>query len=626
MNISKSTVKNIFVLSLLPVISLFSFLFYVFWTYPVQILSQELAINNYFLFDSPYLQTSLLVCVILFILLILTSKFLPKVFPYILGLILVFLIGTFLYKLTSYDFGTFIDNNSLTTSKSILGYSSWYFALDGIIPIASIIITVFALKKDFYKPILLIFFLFYNISNIPTLINLKVQTIPTGSSRSITLSKNHKNVLLFMCDSVSPNILRENLTNLWTDDVKAWTKDFTFYDNVTSLTSEGTVGSLPSLIGGYEFTHQKQIEHFLKNTNTVISNSLYYLPSVYFYTELALKSIQKNNQKIPVTVKSEQIGEAIFNSGTNSIKLSSSQMINSPTPILSVSLYYFTPYLFKNNLAIDRDPKLSFGWAKSITTRVTQPARWIVHPPSTINIQAEDTSKSAFYYLEDSGLHTPFDHYANPPYSIYKASSTKDIENVFSDTLQHRMERLNTIIKILKDNDIYDNTRIIITSDHGTQHRPNGDLIVQYLKEISTDEEFLIYNDWVLPVFIMDKKFNTSQPAMNTDSRFLSTGDINNAILSSFDINSSNYIDYLSTMPPKRAFNVISIYWGLSHYLEGSRAENYTKTFNDYMKDISQQKLYKIRDIKTSDYDTIPLSNVKSLSDLTNIPNIEYLE
>ena len=119
MDNTKSTLKDIFLLCLLPVMTLFSFLFYVFWTYPVQILSQELTINEYFLFNNLYLQISFLLCVILFITLIVTSKKFPKLFPYVLGSVLVCLIWTFLYKITSYDFGTFIDNNSLTTSESI---------------------------------------------------------------------------------------------------------------------------------------------------------------------------------------------------------------------------------------------------------------------------------------------------------------------------------------------------------------------------------------------------------------------------------------------------------------------------------------------------------------------------
>ena len=362
MSNTKSTLKNMFLLYFLPVLSLFSFLFYVFWAYPVQILSQELAINSYFLFNNPYLQTSLLVCIVLFIALIITSKKSPKLFPYILGLILFFLIGTFLYKITSYDFGTFIDNNSLTTSKSILGYSFWYFTFDIIFPILSIIITVFILKKNFYKPILLLLLLFYSTENITTLINLKIQEPTETTITLLTLSKNHKNVLVYMLDSLSPNILRENLTNLWTDDVKAWSKDFTFYDNVTGLSPETTVGSLPSLIGGYDFTIQKQIGYYLKDTNTIISNSLIPFYSHYLI-ELALKSIEENLQKTPISVMTSiNINEKIFSSKDSKTVIPSSKLSYLQIPILSASLYRFTPYIFKNNLANTGDPKLSFGW------------------------------------------------------------------------------------------------------------------------------------------------------------------------------------------------------------------------------------------------------------------------
>ena len=621
MSNTKSTLKDMVLLCLLPVLSLFSFFFYVFWAYPVQILSQELAINEYFLFNNPYLQTSLLVCLVLFIALIITSKSLPKLFPYILGLILVFLIVTFLYKYTiAYDFGTFIDNYSLTTSKPILGYSFWYFTLDLIFPVLSIIITVFALKKNFYKPILLLL-LFYSTENILTLANLKVQepTKNTTNVGSITFSKNHKNVLLFLFDSLSPNILRENLTNLWSDDVKAWSKDFTFYDNVTALSMEGSIGSFPSFIGGYEFTHQKQIEHFLKNTNTTISNTLFYLPTDYFYTELALKSIQKNTQKNPITVRKViDIHNKYFHSESDKT-IVSSQILYAQIPILSVSLYHFTPYIFRNNLSVTKDPKQSFGWSNLKNTDI----RWIEIPQQSISIQVQDTTQPVFHFITDPGLHTPFAYWGGI-YDIYKAQNTKDIKNLFSDVLRHRMERLNTIIKILNDNNIYDSTRIILASDHGTQQRPNGELILQYLKEISTDKEFSLYkNNWMLPVFIMDKNFNTSQKKIKIDSRFLSLGDINNTVLSSFD---TNYVDYLSTMPPKRAFNVIALPWRFSHYLEGGRSEEDQRVFNSFEKYVSSREVYKVRDVKTSDFEIITTTNATSLSDLTNIPTIEYLE
>ena len=626
MSNTKSTLKDMVLLCLLPVISLFSFFFYVFWAYPVQILSQELTITEYFLFDSPYLQTSLLVCFILFIALIITSKSLPKLFLYVLGFILVFLIGTFLYKYTiAYDFGSFIDNNSLTTSKSILGYSFWYFTLDLIFPILSIVITVFALKKNFYKPILFLFFLFYSTENITTLIKLEVQepAKTTANGIPMTLSKNHKNVVLLVIDSLSPNILRESLTDLWTKNEKAWTKDFTFYDNVTGLSTAATSGSLPSLLGGYEFTFQKQIAHFLKNTNTVVSNTLFFYPDLFFYSEQALKSIQKNTQKIPVTVvNSKDITDKKFYSESDKAVVNSSQALYTQIPILTVSLYYFTPYIFRNNLSITRDPEQSFGWKTLKNTYI----RWIELPQNSINIQVQDTEEPIFSYLHDVGLHNPYT-YNGAVYDIYKAKNTKDIEILFSDVLRYRMGRLNTIIKILKDNNIYDSTRIIVTTDHGTQRSPKRDLIMQYLKEISTDEEYLFYKykdylTYSLPVFIMDKNFSTSQTAMKIDSRFLSLGDINNAILSSFD---TNHTDYLITMPPKRTFNVLQLHYRLPYYLEGSRSEGDKGVFTSFEDNIFQQRFYKVRDIKTGDFDLIT-TNFTSIADLTKMPTIEYLE
>ena len=633
MSNTKSTIKNIISLCLLPVISLFAFSFYVFWTYPVRILTKELELTGYFLFNNPYLQTSLLVCIILFIALIITSKFYSKVFPYILGLILVFLIGTFLYKITSYDFGTFVDNNSLSTSKLVLGYSFWYFALDIVFPILSIIITVFALKKNFYKAIFLLFLVFYTTENIITLTQLKITDFSFDlpitkeqGAREITISSNHPNLFLFMFDSINTPVMLDIINNQWNDKQKAWTKDFTFYDNVTSLTTENTTGSFANLIGGYSFTHQEQIAFYLSNSLDIFkkTNKFSTADPTWYHRERALLHIEEElNQQIDIT--SMRIQDRTFSTNIKA------DLTPSKTPIINVSLYFYTPYILRNNLANNRVVSASFGWNNYFSN-----TEWITINKSIL-VHIRETDKPKFYLIYNEGLHYP---YTNPtsPIDIYYAKTSEDINTIITHTANYNMKDLNFLVDILKKNEVYDSTRIIINTDHGTLRQGGTERIIQeYIETIAPPQSLPIYKmtlhhysneyslGFQLPVFIMDKKINTTQDKMKVDSRFLSLADTYGAVINTFT-NSYPIPDYLVISPPKRAFNIPSLTWGVSQHLMGIRSDYWIPYFVDFTNQIAMNSNYfvKMYDIKTGQFEVF--KHGTNIADITNIPSVEYLE
>ena len=572
MDNTKSTLKDIFLLCLLPVMSLFSFLFYVFWTYPVQILSQELTINEYFLFNNLYLQISFLLCVILFITLIVTSKKFPKLFPYVLGSVLVCLIWTFLYKITSYDFGTFIDNNSLTTSESILGYSFWYFTLDLIFPVISILIIIFALKKDFYKPILLLFFLFYSIENARTLTHVKILPPSLSSTtNTIALSSNKPNLLFFMFDSVSTPIILDIITNQWSDEQKAWTKDFTFYDNVTSLSLGRTLTSLPNMIGGYQYSPQNQLKDAINNKNAPKNNKQQFYPNpAYYYTDRAFQEVSKSlTNNIDISV-------SFADSLTDILSELNTEISPVNIPIINVSLYQYMPYLLKKYLVVNRTKRQnSFSWSNKF------PAQWVFDNSMAL-ILSQKTEKPVFYYFENQGLHAP---HTSPKYPTRSfPHSIEDTKDVFFQQITHNMRMLNNLITILKRQNIYDTTRIIVVSDHGVTL--NNTNMLKYLRSLSTPQQNNFYkntyfhnselNTDYLPVMLMDKNFNTTQVNMKMDSRFLSLGDLHGSILNTFSTN-TKIPDYLVKKPPNRVFNI--------PYIRPEEINYFTEGFNESFTD-----------------------------------------
>ena len=614
MNKSKHILKDMFFLCILPVMSLFSFFFYVFWTYPIQILSQELQINEYFLFSNPYLQKSFLVCVILLIFLMAIFKFLPKVLPYIVGFILVFLMGTFLYKITSYDFGTFTDNNSLTTSKSILGYSSWYFALDGIIPILSIITIAFALKKNFYKPILLFFLIFYTTENTRTLTQLK--RVPMSlTSDIITLSSNQPNLLFFMFDSLSTPLILDIITNKWSDEQKAWTKDFMFYDNVTSLSLGRTDTSLPNMIGGYEFVPQKQLGNIINKKEDLDTPDFKLYP--YGDTDKSFQEVSKI-LKHNVDISVSFVESLTDLSDKFQVK---DRAVPRNIPIIGVSLYPYIPYLFKNNLAANRiEIKASFSW------RNIFPSLWVFYIPTTF-ITSQKTEKPVFYYFENQGAHGP--HYSPKYPEGGSPKSIEDTKDILFQQITYNMSMLNNLIPILKKQDIYDTTRIIVVADHGIT--PNSD-ILEYIRSIATPQQKNFYtktyfdnfelNTEYLPVMLMEKSFKTTQKTMQMDKRFLSLADLHGSIINTFSTN-TKIPDYLVTDPPKRAFNIPYIRPEELDYFSYGRGGVEKKDFI-YKILLTNNKLtyVKVKSVTEGDFEM----GTYDFDTIENLPPVEYLD
>ena len=91
-------------------------------------------------------------------------------------------------------------------------------------------------------------------------------------SGTLPILENHQNVLFFILDSVSPAYIEDSLKNHWLAEEKEWVKDFTYYDNTTTLSLGSTLLSLPNIIGGsnfllkilYIFSLNKQYNYYRK--------------------------------------------------------------------------------------------------------------------------------------------------------------------------------------------------------------------------------------------------------------------------------------------------------------------------------------------------------------------------
>ena len=191
LSILNNYLKNIF----LPVLALGSYLFYLLWSAPVSLILQEYAVSHWFIVNNPLTPIVIIVLISFIVLLSLLYQFKIKTcFNFLIGLIVFLLILSFLYNhILAYDYGSFLDNNTLIPEKPLLGFSKWYYLLDIIFIFISLCLVYISIKKNFYIPILLFFILFYSTENIITIVktsNSINNTVP--STLNYTLSKNKK--------------------------------------------------------------------------------------------------------------------------------------------------------------------------------------------------------------------------------------------------------------------------------------------------------------------------------------------------------------------------------------------------------------------------------------------------
>ena len=127
---------------------------------------------------------------------------------------------------------------------------------------------------------------------------------------------------------------------------------------------------------------------------------------------------------------------------------------------------------------------------------------------------------------------------------------------------------------------LYDNTKIIVASDHGHDSASKD-----YMQRIASKGVQAFYEEKIeqiemLPSLLMIKDFNTVNNKMKIDSRFLSLADISGMMKSPFLSNSS---DYAKQNPPDRIFNIPLIDWRSLNYLTGNLYKSNEKAYEKYV-------------------------------------------
>ena len=578
---------------LLPALALFSYLFYLFWSAPLDLILQMYSINDIYITNNTYVHIITVVSIIMFFLLCI-SYILPfkHIYYFVLGLISFLLILALLYNyVLPYSYGIFTDNNTLSPERSFLGFSKAYYVLDIILILASFSFTIWAIKNKYHIQVLMFFLIFYSAFNIFTL-SRGVYSIQKPVDTSITLSSNHPNVFHVIFDGLGPRMTQYFLTNdSMPQDLTNWSKDFTFFDNVTTLSTSYTILSVPTMMEGYKKTPITLLSDLI-NTNNITYADHYIKPVTNLFNDLS------------------QHVQSTYISGS----------LNKVIPILLVKIYSSIPYFMRSHLVND------YTWKHD------NYQEWITYIVDT-EISVKETTKATLTIIFSEYTHSFWKSKENP-ISYDNTQTLSDVETMFYHNTKDTFQYLSLLFQNLQQKNIYDNTKIIISSDHGTHSLHQKQLIQNFLTSISPpfnqyDPKFvnsffttLPYGNkenfilGALPSLLMVKDFNTTNTKMKTDPRFLSLGDIRGSVESGFGL--TNLPDYTATIPPKRVFNIPNISFSTAHGLFGSRRPLVLQEISNTTH-MEFTKVESVFPFKASSFKA-------PLKDLTNVPPYEIID
>lgn len=605
-----TTKKDLLAQFLLPSTILFMFLFNVTWSTPISILSREFSISSYHIFNNVFVIISFFISVIYGISLYVTKYMKIQKWLFVIPLTVV-LMATMYPFLFPYKYGFFQDVSTLTPEKSLLGFSKLYYLLDVALLIIALYLAILTFKyKIQLIPMILLFF--YSYTNIITIINLDIKKTLNGApNKTITFSKNHTNIIVYIPDSVGPPALLHSITNNMLLNAD-WTNDYIFYDNVVTPSTGGTTVSLPSLIGGEEFTPTKQITFLQKHTQEEINKLIteMKIPPFkhdrnYLFADLALKRIKEElPPNFDVSYAYINNRKVVTEDQTDLITVN--QYLRSP--ILAVSIYDRLPYILRPMLS-----KVNgIGWRNKTFFEY----RWALFDNNkNYTIRVKDTDKNTLNYIHSWGLHVPY-----KPQIVDNTTTEGQISNMYS-ALNFSYQVVTEITKLLKENNAYDTSKIILTTDHG------GPLVTCYQK-LTSKSAHNFYTNYFrygavdsIPMYFMIKDFKTPITNFTIDGRILSGADLKGIIISSVT-NSDKYVDYTKVTPPKRIFNTLLIKWPSIAYLINPKdaskyiKETSTKVLKDYGKNGDQfgyLKFTTMKEFKNTNIYYQAISNIESL-------------
>ncbi len=323
----------------------------------------------------------------------------------------------------------------------------------------------------------------------------------TNDSETLfTFSKTGKNVVVLMLDRFIGGYVPQALKFI--PELKKDLDGFTWYPNSLSPASY-TIGGVPAIMGGWDY--------YIKNVNSTrtdvplmdkLDESARIMPynfdkagyEVDVYADVKRWFKEKDPKNIGNSRFHDLDLKKIRNEWLAKSKVESMQEDNTlRKQLLVFGLFRAAPVFLRKWIYDEGKWQIETGDEnpdyRSDSSRYVsfhQKSQWRRHTClkyyAVLDFLPEfskvsDTSKNRFFYLSNNLTHEPHSINANFEYEptgkvsypksiqIKFGKSTNSLKHLYTDTAALRL--VNEWIKWMKDNGVYDNTRIILVSDHG---------------------------------------------------------------------------------------------------------------------------------------------------------------
>ncbi|MCR5290536.1 MAG: YidC/Oxa1 family membrane protein insertase [Treponema sp.] len=363
------------------------------------------------------------------------------------------------------------------------------------------------------------------------------------------LSKNHPNVVLFMLDRGTSYYIPEVLEDC--PELKEVYSGFTLYQNVLSFNGHTLMGS-PGLFGGYEYTPaemNKRSEEPLKDKH---NEALLLLPRIFTeqagykvsvadpswanYNNFSDLTIFEGHDNIKAFQTMGKYNEAWFKAHPDSKNFDNTEAILKRN-LLYFSFFREVPIFLRQILYHSGSYWNSDAGVANLSVIIDSYAVLDFLPQLT-DFSNDDTGS----YIVMSNELTHEDMYLQAPEFIpVKDVTNRGISRLKDDvhypTHAATLKRIASWLQYLKDNGVYDNTRIIMVSDHGVNS--SEDIFDANPELDNTVASWKYHGRAHYHSIMMYKDFNTNG-TIKTDMSFMTNADTPSLLVRDIVPNATN--------------------------------------------------------------------------------------
>lgn len=532
--------------SYIYVLSVFYLLGFIFLWNPLSVFSSFPETFNFFAADI-LINNSPLFFVFLVILLLFYAVLPQKIKAWYVALIAVSAGVSFLHNtVLPIDMGSMHEGRFENPEK--LNLPILYYISEGIIIWAIVIGAYTLFRKKQTRSVLIAF----SVLNVVLIANSLYAAKQSGKYKldndvvfdmknSISFSKTEQNVVFLIPDAFQG----WNLNRMMKENKEIFEQldGFVWYPNTVAI-SRVTNTSMAALLGGYEYTPDKLHADKSRTNGEKLSAAK---------QEFAEKVIANNysftSNKFPYIEIEEKYYDTFLPAWHEDWDLFyrdlgiEASMETGYTLLWNNALFFSLPYALKPK--VYRNGDWLFAETVSSTKMTAEYAKYHFFRLLT-KISNTKSAKGSFILLYSLVTHAPT-HLVNADGSI-----TRDV-SPYRNTLW-LMPELCKWFQWMKDNDVYDNTKIIIVSDHGGHWKHfKGDIDIDIPFENIDDEIIKVDKLLDLNPLLLVKDFNAKDD-FSIDWRFLSNVD---AVSIAFDENDPTKPDTL----PDRVLPAFTSWW-----------------------------------------------------------------